>query len=1198
MQVMEMRLMSAKMQSLEGAWSEAEVSATRAVKAAMLGPDGQQLMEQLPVLAEVAGYREAVPSQGGFVAHRDVLDAFLCRARARLKLGDGTGARADAATACAMAGQLGEREKQESAQSFLLQAEMATEMMKRKAEKDQGAWKTQASVPEEPSTVVQVTWNVDSLPKLSKMPRPEDLNQAMSFHVSVAVRTWYGGALLLVHHLLGGPSNVTLLFADTNEVEEFAHLPRALRYGGNHGGYGVRRTLGKLHQLMSSLSNDEPIWLSTSGNLTSGSATFKSTVWGFPTVGIAHGRRSEHDCSGSFCYGQKRLWANGVPVVTLRRAVDHWLQPHRFRPKSGWDPLRFLLVQRSQKLSRRLVVPTWLAKSWSRALGPRVQIHLWRPEMQKLVEQARRLAGADMLAAVTGQACGLGIFLRRSRVLLEFTPAIDGSYGCRWGWVRPWTSPWLAPPWPMMRDLESPCACIQPACCRSELQGVQVEHGKDLNPTSEVGQIARLGELHHHCVMSLALGVAESTPLQAKRSAEMGLVNRISGLVVLDTITSCTASKTCCHVGKAMASVWEVVGGAEKGGIVVREDVDLKSTELSRLASGALVQQLALQGDFRDRLHFAKLCGIGPNSGWVSIRLRDKVLLRERGEMSKEELENREAAEKDGETNPWVEGLWKWRFGQLSKVEADLVSKAEASSAFLAFHLCMSRFDLAIQVAEQLEDSEVRKLVEEWDAEAQQLTSLFFPCQRAPVKDQWLGNGGYETDGNGKVRILQRDLPLELECGTVLGLRLLLQCEGETPLPSAPVVLMFHGEDQNIDTFCEEENLEPWRNAGVHLLIVDFRGYGFSTGISSHYHLRSDGEHVCNALPDLWMKRAKLPWPWPGGWAIYGNGLGSRVACFLAALKGLEMFNCGLILETAWAGSYAPGAQALPEPPKHTALATMGCNAAGDSRFGSLKLHRCAALLGRKARQLLRAPKTGAPDPAQYAFVRGNEDLIQAFDGAVLILHGEVDHLVPAEHARRLHQAATRASERYLVLAKGKRADSLRSRNEMMRAEASFTWRTAAKVLPPSGAGRLRRVLRQAVYLVRLARINGSNKEPKTSEKKNSREVLLQMGITPLTFDGYAIKSVKLWGLYCRACFYFHRDSSKAFCPKCGNDTVVRVPIIVDQDGVPTVMNSGRKLRTKGTVFSMPKPQGGRVWKPIFAEEPDLNRTMGDCCLG
>lgn len=34
-----------------------------------------------------------------------------------------------------------------------------------------------------------------------------------------------------------------------------------------------------------------------------------------------------------------------------------------------------------------------------------------------------------------------------------------------------------------------------------------------------------------------------------------------------------------------------------------------------------------------------------------------------------------------------------------------------------------------------------------------------------------------------------------------------------------------------------KENLEAWRAANVHLLIADFRGYGFSTGTSSHYHL-------------------------------------------------------------------------------------------------------------------------------------------------------------------------------------------------------------------------------------------------------------------------------------------------------------------------------------------------------------------------
>jgi len=102
------------------------------------------------------------------------------------------------------------------------------------------------------------------------------------------------------------------------------------------------------------------------------------------------------------------------------------------------------------------------------------------------------------------------------------------------------------------------------------------------------------------------------------------------------------------------------------------------------------------------------------------------------------------------------------------------------------------------------------------------------------------------------------------------------------------------------------------------------------------------------------------------------------------------------------------------------------------------------------------------------------------------------------------------------------------------------------------------------------------------------QNVLLQMGITPLTFDGYAVRSVKLWGLVCRACFHFTRDTTKVFCPKCGNDTVVRVPIVVDQDGQAKALTSGRPLRKKGTVYSIPKTQGGRGWKPIYAEDEVL----------
>jgi len=99
------------------------------------------------------------------------------------------------------------------------------------------------------------------------------------------------------------------------------------------------------------------------------------------------------------------------------------------------------------------------------------------------------------------------------------------------------------------------------------------------------------------------------------------------------------------------------------------------------------------------------------------------------------------------------------------------------------------------------------------------------------------------------------------------------------------------------------------------------------------------------------------------------------------------------------------------------------------------------------------------------------------------------------------------------------------------------------------------------------------------------QNVLLQMGITPLTFDGYAVRSVKLWGLVCRGCFHFTRDTTKVFCPKCGNDTVVKVPIMVDADGQSTILNSGRPMRQKGSVYSIPKVQGGRAWKTLYSED-------------
>jgi hypothetical protein len=71
--------------------------------------------------------------------------------------------------------------------------------------------------------------------------------------------------------------------------------------------------------------------------------------------------------------------------------------------------------------------------------------------------------------------------------------------------------------------------------------------------------------------------------------------------------------------------VWLVVGGGEKGGIVVRREEDTKSAELKdRLGTDALVEQVELAGE---RLKYQKMDGNGPDIGWVSISFKGKPLV-------------------------------------------------------------------------------------------------------------------------------------------------------------------------------------------------------------------------------------------------------------------------------------------------------------------------------------------------------------------------------------------------------------------------------------------------------------------------------------------------------------------------------------------------------------------------------------------
>lgn len=73
------------------------------------------------------------------------------------------------------------------------------------------------------------------------------------------------------------------------------------------------------------------------------------------------------------------------------------------------------------------------------------------------------------------------------------------------------------------------------------------------------------------------------------------------------------------------ARLWQVVGGADFGGIRAREGQAMSSEFLpDRLATGALVMELELNGE---RLHYSKIRGDGPVRGWVTVRIPGKELL-------------------------------------------------------------------------------------------------------------------------------------------------------------------------------------------------------------------------------------------------------------------------------------------------------------------------------------------------------------------------------------------------------------------------------------------------------------------------------------------------------------------------------------------------------------------------------------------
>lgn len=99
-------------------------------------------------------------------------------------------------------------------------------------------------------------------------------------------------------------------------------------------------------------------------------------------------------------------------------------------------------------------------------------------------------------------------------------------------------------------------------------------------------------------------------------------------------------------------------------------------------------------------------------------------------------------------------------------------------------------------------------------------------------------------------------------------------------------IFYFHGASGNVTTY--QAMTKPLAEAGYQLVMIDFRGYGLSTGKTTHENVAEDGQKFFDALmkrPDI--KNTKV--------YIYGASLGTQIAAHLA--KDNVSRISGLILD-------------------------------------------------------------------------------------------------------------------------------------------------------------------------------------------------------------------------------------------------------------------------------------------------------------
>jgi RNA-binding protein NOB1 len=102
------------------------------------------------------------------------------------------------------------------------------------------------------------------------------------------------------------------------------------------------------------------------------------------------------------------------------------------------------------------------------------------------------------------------------------------------------------------------------------------------------------------------------------------------------------------------------------------------------------------------------------------------------------------------------------------------------------------------------------------------------------------------------------------------------------------------------------------------------------------------------------------------------------------------------------------------------------------------------------------------------------------------------------------------------------------------------------------------------------------------------QNVVLQMGLKLVAIDGRTVKHIKRWVLKCQGCKVIVHDSTKEFCPSCGNHTLVKISCFVDSSGTVKYSGGPRRPMLRGTKYSIPTHKGGKDVKNIILREDEL----------